>query len=459
MACILFFDDLDIVSYDNMERVQGRPVWQPQATLEDAATEGTHNFPCVWHDRDAGIWRAVYGARLRRSESRKITQTLYAESPDGIDWTIPDLTDELDLAGERLAINQIFPSTSSVTCGPAYFDAHDPDPNRRLKAMALRDGHRALLTCPVDGKRWTLDREFADQRNTDYPNSIFRNRRQGKYVVSGRQIPRDRKAQRRTITFMETEDFDQFSRPRTVAHLTPNDPQLCEFYGMSVFEYEQMYVGLLWRLFGNDRLHEIPVRGGTMDSVLTYSYDGRYFPRALHQPFIEPNELGQHGCGCMYTSSMVVDDDHQIRFYSGASKSEHFLDRELTDAALLLHTMRLDGFYYLKTLSSPGHLRTMKLTVNGPDLRLNVCSPFGSVRAQLLDGDGKVIAGCSFDDCQAFRGDELFWTPQWTSGRRGLDACGRGDEISLEMEFVSAALYAIRGDFETFTLYNDSWDQ
>ena len=77
------------------------------------------------------------------------------------------------------------------------------------------------------------------------------------------------------------------------------------------------------------------------------------------EPFIERNELGDHGGGCIYTASMLVDESHQIRFYSGASKAEHFQNQDLADAALMLHTMRLDGFVYLATPSGRGTLRCL----------------------------------------------------------------------------------------------------
>ena len=459
MSCILFFDDLALLSYDNLQRLQGKPVWRPEATLEDKLTEGTFNFPCVWRDEAAGLYRAVYGAPLTGENGAGLTiPPLYAESPDGIHWTIPNLTEELKLPGEIRAVNQVFPCTPFMACGPAYYDPHDPDPDRRLKAFVLFHTYRALITSPVDGKHWTVAKEYKNQASTDFPISLFYNRGQRKYVISGRQCPPGRKADRRVITLMETADWREFSQPQNVAHLTPNDPPLCDFYGQSVFEYEGLYIGLLWRIFGNSTLNQVPCWGGMLDNVLTYSYDGRFFNRGLPQAFIEPNELGQHGCGSIYTSSMLIDESNQIRFYSGASKSEHFLDRTLTDAALMLHTMRLDGFYYLKTLSSPGHLRTLGLTVKGPDLRINVCSPYGAVKAQLLDHSGKIIEGCAFKDCEPFKGDALFWTPEWKSGKRGFSGCVENDIVFLELELTSAALYAIRGDFETFALYSTSWD-
>jgi hypothetical protein len=457
MSCILFFDDLNVLSYDNLQRMQGKPVWRPEATLEDELTEGTSNFPCVWRDEEVGMYRAVYGAPLS-GKGIYSTPPMYAESPDGITWTIPDLREELNLPGEILAVNQVCPSTPSMVCGPAFFDAHDPDPERRLKAFVMYEKHRALITSPIDGKHWKVTEEYKTQRNTDFPISLYYNNHQEKYVVSGRQLPPGRRADRRTITIMETEDWQSFSQPRNIAHLTPNDPKLCDFYGKTVFAYEDMYVGILLRIFGNNTVNQIPCWGGMVDSVLTYSYDGRFFNRCFNDAFIEPNELGEHGCGQVYTTSMLIDETNQIRFYSGASKSEHFLDRNLKDAALILHTMRLDGFYYLKTLSSPGHLRTMPMTVKGDDLRINVSSPYGSVKIQLLDEEGNVIEGCSYEDGETFRGDELFWTPEWKSGKRGFSACKEGDIVFLEMELTSAALYAIRGDFETFTLYTNSWD-
>ena len=449
MGVILFFDDSCIFGCDGLERRQGKPTWIPEATLEDPLAEGTYDFPLVWKDRNAGIYRGLYGAPIQTPDGGGTIPPLYAESPDGIHWTRPDLSDRNLFSGHRCVANQVFPADHHIAFGPAYHDPRDPDPSRRLKCYVDYKDHRALLVSPEDGMHWRIEREYLDVSSADYPTSMFFDRFRNRYVISGRvRQPDGRPIRRRPITFRDTEDFSELGPPRLAAHMDPNDPALCEFYGVFVFEYEDLYVGLLWRIHANATSNQRPGNGGILDNVLTYSYDAQLFNRGLYEPFIAPNELGEHGGGCIYTSTMFVDDDHVIRFYSGASKTEHFIDTSLTDAALMLHTLRLDGFYSMTSFSGKGRLRTCPFEVQGPDLRINVRAPYGSVRAALLDWHGQPLPGCSYDDCVAFKGDELFWTPQWKQGR-GLSLCEPGQQALLELEIVCGELFGIRGDFRT----------
>lgn len=73
-----------------------------------------------------------------------------------------------------------------------------------------------------------------------------------------------------------------------------------------------------------------------------------------------------------------------------------------------------------------------------------MCVPFGSVRVQLSDVSGQALPGYTFDDCQAFRGDEYRWEPTWSGVKEPItEPVGR-----IEVELTNAELYAIRGNFQ-----------
>jgi hypothetical protein len=237
------------------------------------------------------------------------------------------------------------------------------------------------------------------------------------------------------------------------------DTPLAEIYGMVAFPYADKFVGLVW-IYHTEPTSLVKYWEGKTDCHLAYSYNGWHFNRSIRTPFIPNAEPGEYGAGTMRPHSLVVDDDLQIRIYSSASKLEHGyhinphvgpkrLDRgpagEGNDTgALLMHKLRLDGFYYVESCFGPGMFGTRSLYWQGGEARFNIQSGL-ETRVQVTDPVGEVIEGYSYADCLPFTGDALDWSPRWTGGR-GL-APFTGQAIRLEVEMNNARIYAIRGDF------------
>lgn len=452
MGHIPFFDDWRLISRHNLERRLGKPRYVPEATLEDPLTEGTWNFPMVARlpeGKYVGLYIAACTPpvldQYRFSFKPRVSVLCYAESDDGMHWRRPDLTSEARFAGPRFAPNHVFGVEGIHDGGPVYYDRHDPDPSRRFKFVFGRapdlsvHGRLAMAVSP-DGIHWELAHSWPDIIASDSPLSVFYHPQRGAYILNGRADGGDRR-----VFFRETRDWQTFTEPELIMHPDPEDPPLVGFYGMPVYEYEDMWIGLRLNIHADPSTYGLP--NGPIDCSLTYSYDGRMFNRAFHRPFVERNELGDHGGGCVYTTCMLVDEHHTIRFYSGGSKGEHFQRQDLTDAALMLHTLRLDGFVYLATQAGRGSLRTRPLRITGDDLRINARSPYAEIRARLLDRAGNPLPGFDYADCEPLVGDELFWSPRWAGGRTFGQA--KSDEFrSLELALVSGEVYAIRGDFE-----------
>jgi hypothetical protein len=461
MGYIHFFDDWQLISYSNLKRMQGKPKYVPEATLEDELCEGCWDFPLVARLPESGKYVGLYGAAPATDEieSYDIPEgtdqnvlprspiICYTESEDGIHWKKPDLTGKAKFEGPVRAKNQVFGVNGGVEGGPAYFDPYESDPHRRFKLLinylpAKGKSTKACRALAVsrDGISWKLGNVFADQEATDTPTSVFYNPLRKSYVFNVRRYNGDRR-----IFFFETKDWVNFTEPELIMHPGPLDPPLVGFYGMPVIRYETLFIGLLWRILCDPNTHMLP--NGSIDCDLAYSYDGEHFNRTFHNAFIDRNELGCHGGGCIYVASMLVDENNQIRFYSGGSRAEHYQNQNLTDAALMLHTLRLDGFVYMATPAGKGYLRTRPLCINGPDLRINARSPYGGIRVRVLDEKGVEIPGYGFNDCVPLLGDELFWTPRWKGGKTvaGVKSHKRRQ---FEIEIVTGEIYAIRGDFE-----------
>ena len=323
-----------------------------------------------------------------------------------------------------------------------YLDERAEDPSERLKGLVINGAKTALWTSP-DGLRWTEVKgvEWRPPGRPDPPSIAFWNEVRQSYVISARPTPYPHP---RRIAFSETKDWRTFSEQELVLMTDALDSPLAEIYGMIVFPYEGTFVGLVW-VYHTDPKMLLKYFGGKTDCQLAYSYNGWHFQRTLREPLIHNAPTGELGAGTVRPHSMIVDDDQAIRIYSSSSKLEHGHHLAGDDpGAILLHRLRLDGFVYLESDGGPGLLGTRPLFLRSGEVKLNVQSGH-EVRVQVTDIFGDPIEGYTFDDCESFRGDDLFWTPRWRNSRRLADLARQF--IRLEISLNHARLYAIRGDF------------
>lgn len=318
----------------------------------DDLSKGIYNFPTVYRDPDTKKWYAFYQGVVGVTEElatvpADIPVLMLAESDDGLHWTKPDLTEVLEQS-HRIAPNQVLKHDDIYDRGPVFFDPHPLDLRQRLKAMSLyesagADGKRVFtqrLTHSPDGIHWSVeDCVWNNHFCSDSPYPIFWNEHRGLYSI----MTRPQQAERRIVR-IDTEDFQTYSGPENVLSPDPLDPPLVQFYGMPTFPYEGMFIGLLWLMYGDPLEVGLLKRNGPIDSQLTYGYDGVAFNRSFRTPFVERNARGEEGGGCIYPTSMNVDDNGDILIYSGSSRGEHYKDTDELAAALLVNKLRCDGF-------------------------------------------------------------------------------------------------------------------
>ena len=385
MGYLNFLDDWNLYSRYNFERKLGKPQYIPEATLEDVLCEGTWDFPCVAYIEDENKYIALYIAAITPKEidttgldfTPKNGIICYAESKDGIHWIKTDMTDKVKLS-DRRAKNQV---SDSFEGSPVFHDKWTDDISARFKVIYNYNSSgincRALMVSP-DGINWRHSETYPNIGASDSPTSLCCDPDNGCYYMYARKFNGDRR-----IWVWKTTDFKEFHELGLCMHPDPMDKEMVGFYGMPTFKYENIFFGLLWRIYCHQQI--MGLANGPIDIGLTYSYDGSHFNRTSYDPFIPRNKLGEHGGGCIYSSCMFVDKDNVIRIYSGGSKAEHFQNQNLSDAALMLHMLRLDGFMYLESISRAATLRTKWLRFTGDRLEINVNCPLGSIRVQIID--------------------------------------------------------------------------
>ena len=440
LTTLLFFDDWPLDRRDHVERHVGHPEWRREATFVDPRLNLTWGYPSVFRDSDTGQWRCLYQGW---DEGRKQNYAAVAESQDGIQWHVPDLS-RIHLL-DRDHPNQVLPVTNFWELNPCYYDER-ASPSERLKGLVVTHAKSDLWVSP-DGLHWRCIDGAQWQRDTPDPvTSAFWNASRSSYVLTTRPSRGDRR-----IAVAETTDWRTFSEPGLALEADALDTPLAQFYGMPVFPYQGWFVGLLWVFHVSPEVKgESPLKflGGKIDCQLTYSRDGWHFQRGLREAFMPNADPGQLGAGCLYPCCMVLDDEDTIRIYSNAVRHEHGF-RVPGDGGILLHTLRRDGFVYLESAGAAGVIGTRPLLARGGSLELNVLAPDGEVRVQVTDINGDTLPGYSFADSIPFIGDNLRWEPHWKENRSLHNLAER--TLRLEVLLDNARLYAIRGNFQVLT--------
>ncbi len=444
---VLFFDDWELSSRENLIRRVGEPKLVSESIFEDPYMNISWGYPTIFQVPNTGQWRCLYQGY---SNDHKYRLPLVAESDDGIHWQIPDLSKRIPLA-DRMHPHQLLSFQNFGEWSCCYVDENAKDPAERIKGFIVyhTDKYhlRTRLVVSSDGFCWRDVRGVkwsSDKLAPDPATAAFWNERRNAYIMTLRPMWTDRR-----IALVETKDWRDFSNPELVIQPDALDPPLTECYGMPVFPYEGTFIGFLWLFhptpkadkrfnFYHKYLH------GKIDCQLVYSRNGWHFQRTLRELLFSNDNLNQFGGGCIYPSSMLVDTDNCVRIYSSASKAEHGILKE-GSGAILLHKLRLDGFTYLETGGGLGLLGTRPLFWRGGEIKLNVEAPWGEVRVQITDPKGFVLKGYSFQDCIPFSGDELFYEPHWRNGTQATSLKKR--LIRMEIQMHNARIYAIRGNF------------
>ncbi|HEY8742258.1 MAG TPA: hypothetical protein VIU62_04120, partial [Chloroflexota bacterium] len=446
VRALLFFDDWPLHRRQHLSRHVGRPRLVPEGTLEDPFVDPGWGYPTVFQEPETGRWRCVYQGNVGPGPDTRVP--VVAESDDAIHWRIPDLSATVPLA-RRLTPHQLFGVERFLQWSGAYADPQAVGTDTWLKGLVIERGAGgappALLVTSPDGLHWrSAAADPWHPTGADPITAAFWNPYRQSHVLTMRPAHNDRR-----IALSETRDWQSFTPLELALQADALDTPCAEIYGMPVIPYAGMFVGLLW-LYHPSTVIDGPNQYylGKIDCQLAYSHNGWHFQRSLREPFLANSEPGTHGAGCLYPMSVVAVGD-ELRVYSSATKAEHGEVRRNPAnpwGAILLHTLRKDGFVYLEADGGPGELVTRTLLWHGGESQFNVAAPQGEMRVQVLDINGAPLAGYGYDDCVPLRGDAMDWTPQWREGRM-MAALGERI-VRLAVRLSNGRLYAIRGRFD-----------
>lgn len=229
----------------------------------------------------------------------------------------------------------------------------------------------------------------------------------------------------RAVGIATSADGIAWETPTNAAVLTADDldPDATQIYGMPVFPYQGMYIGLPWIYharyikygkYSPERMLEAQEGSDrTVDVQLAWSWDLQNWTRPpARGAFIPLGPSGAWDSGQIYTARAPVRVGEQLFFYYGGFDRIH--DAGKARAAIGLATLRLDGFCSLQAGGTEGWLITRREVFSAPRVRVNArTDPEGYIVAEILDRSDGVVPGFGRDDCIPFRGDSTEGLLQW----------------------------------------------
>ncbi|MBP7936156.1 MAG: hypothetical protein KA354_16055 [Phycisphaerae bacterium] len=211
--------------------------------------------------------------------------------------------------------------------------------------------------------------------------------------------------------------------------------QHTDFYGLSGFAYESMYIGFLWvfRIADGDN-------DGPIFVELVTSHDGVVWIRQEppRTPVLPLGPEGTWDCGMVFTPNHPLVENGEIKLYYGGWNITHAAGGGA--GAIGLATLRKDGFASLDAGSTTGTVTTRLLSGASGQLQVNCNASGGWLAVEVLDQNGQVISGYNQASCNLIQTDSVDRTVTW-----GLvSILPVVEPIRLRFIFRNASLYSFR---------------
>ena len=259
---------------------------------------------------------------------------------------------------------------------------------------------------------------------------------------------------------MHTDDIDRENRKKRIQqvvddpdYLTPgtvdDTPYNAEIYVLPIMPYEGIYVGfpLVFNPSGLDS--QQMNNTGINQNELAISRDLTSWERVANREVwlgVEPWDGINYGTAQVSVNGQPIVRDgeiwvyyHAYRFRGHRSLFAHLDEKYLKDwGAICLAKLRLDGFVSLRA-ADEGTVVTEPFETNGGRLKVNVDAPNGSLAAEVLDAKSmEPLDGFTLADCTPLTGDHLAGPINWNS-----PDLPRGT-VRLRFTLRKADLYAFR---------------
>ena len=466
----LFLDDGVIESSTLVERVMHQPIRHPANPLltpEEPWEGPTMNYLSgVFRDEESGLFRVFYVGVVNGGVPGmpKIFYPICtATSKDGIRWQRPQLEHYADLTGGPN--NIVLHLDQGCIAAPSII--HEPEDKEAPWKLLIHHSIKSpchyyvRLATSRDGIHWEWkttakdavyaklhDRMTAmlDRTNPEFPYLLF-----GRPSLSADYplIYPGRINQREVFQTRLSSDGKKLSGTPTVT-LRPDleDPPEVEFYHMSAFRYESLYIGTLMIYRVEDppsaevqlvtsrdtqNWHRVRPRRAFIQGSFPAGRQQGVWDAAGVQPQLSPPLLHD---GALYFYYYGGPAFHGSRFMKGRFQ-------------LGLALLRPDGFASLKSTWREGVITTKPFRWPGGQLVINGQELGGSrtnqayLQVAVLDKDGQEIPGYEQSESDILAGDFPAGVPSWSDKPQNLDPL-IGQTIRLRFFLRQAEIFSFR---------------
>lgn len=479
---VLFVDDMYVARSDSLSKKLHQPVRHPANPLIFGERPWEEKY-VIMHgslllDPTDDTYKCWYHAN----------GCCYAESPDGLEWHKPSF-DIFPWEGENsnivykgfdpelLETRQFNLDNISILIRP-----EDPDPGRRYRLFTFQapltpeareryqGGYGQYIAYSPDGINWSSRKEPVLTKVRDDPamsdcHTCLYDSLNDRYIAfTKRHVMRpdgtgDQGVMQRARGISFSEDFENWTKPRTCLVPDDCDDRSVNFYDMSGFVYEGMYLGLLEVYYSSD---DHPTLARTRDVQLVSSRDGENWWRAGgRESFLSPTGVTGDWEAFMLDiqSGPPILKGDELRIYYGGRARHHvpgdtLFPEDRPVAAIGLAVLRRDGFVSYEAGRKEGELVTKPVMFEkGSTLHVNA-DIRGGMRVEVLEvKEGEAprtepvwrlktegpFEGFTLDDCRELSGDRLDGEIRWAGENIGRL---QGKPVALRFVFREASFYS-----------------
>lgn len=459
----LFVDDF-LISDTNLTRTwhkaveyEGNPIFKAETDIElGLPFNGTYNHGAsakpfsdgVWYDSEDGLYKMWYMAGSYYG-------TALATSKDGINWergeydVIPGTNLVIDpkdtkirdsnaiiinpyakLKSERYNMLQVLDPANIV--GKIYTSADGIHWNFRTKTAYL--GDRSTIFYNPFRQKWVYSiRSYWHNRSRDYSENDS--------LIKGANLAN-------SVHWLRTDNKDL--RDPVIG----DNPQL---YNFDAVAYESIMLGAFLIYQGPDNsITDATGIPKVANIHLGFSRDGFHYSRSEDRTaFLScSQEAGTWDRGYLSSNAGVcmVNDDELWFYYAAFAGDETLANTgscvtsgNYSNGATGLAKLRRDGF---ASMDGTGILTTEKVAFSGKYLYVNANASGGSLKAELLDANGKVIPGYSVNDCVALTEDSTKTKLSFGEGKDLSAFAGKGVKLRFYLENAELYSFWVTGDGE-----------
>lgn len=446
----LFVDDYLIETLAGTSLEMHPPVFAGVALRFDRPWEGAFcGYITVLQDQDR--FRMYYrGLPVAGRDGSTNEVTCYAESPDGIVWTKPDLglfeshgtrNNNIVLAGRAPFSHNFAPFIDTRPGVP---------PDEKFKALAGTSETGLFGFVSPDGLRWRpwRERPLVTRGAFDSQNVAFWSEAERCYALYLRSWTGGGFAGFRTISRAVSPDFEQWSDPVEVRFGDAPPEHLYTSQTQPYFRAPHVYLAFPMRFLpGRKALTPEQARalgvdpgyaGDCAEAVFMTSRGGTRFHRTFLEGYLRPgldpgNWASRAG---MAARGVIPTGPDEISFYQQAHYAQ-------PTSHLRRFTLRTDGFASLHAPFRGGECVTRPLTFEGTRLVLNLSTgAAGSARVEIQDPSGQPLPGYTLAQALELVGDSIERTVEWKAGADVTALAGR--PVRLRFVIKDADLYSIR---------------